>query len=82
MDTYINYDGDFVITLSKRNLLSLLSKVDDPNSARTLYKRTELGVIRVVSEDDATHYGSKTPGPMSKETEDYIKSHSRVKEAP
>lgn len=64
-------DGLVFVTLSRRNLLSLLAKLDGhpPGSSCTLGK----GSVWVRAEEDAAHYGSRTPGPMHPETEEEIK---------
>lgn len=60
------------ITLSRRNLLTLLHKLDVPDSRRSIHKD---GMI-VTSEEDNVHYGDATPGRMSADTEAYIREHS------
>lgn len=64
-----------VVILSKRNLLSLLHKVDLPmtDTHRTLVKETDEGVVVVQSEPDADHYGTTIPGRMVESTEAFIK---------
>lgn len=58
-------DGDRVIVrLSRRNLLSLLTKLDHPESARTIYRDTDGGFLAVVAESDEAHYKDRQPGPM------------------
>jgi hypothetical protein len=73
------------VTLSRRNLLSLLHKLDWPESARTIvngdcYRRGRpvddvLLVLR--AEDDAEHYGRRSdpPGLMHPDTEKSIATH-------
>lgn len=70
-----------VVTLSKRNLLALLQKVDDPLSARMLvsghvYLQGGLldGIELVVRcEPDDKHYAEReAPGPMHPLTESFI----------
>lgn len=64
------------VTLSKRNLLALLSKLDRPESACTLVKDEEDGVrLEVVAEADEDHYADRPegpPGPMIDYTEQDI----------
>lgn len=96
-----NYDGpneelagwpQVEVTLSKRNLLSLLSKVAMPDSARRIESRDssiegELAqlVLVVRCEGDAEHYhGSRRrargrPGRMHRFTEAFVEEHD-VKE--
>jgi hypothetical protein len=57
------------VRLSKRNLLALLDKVDDPGSLTTLVRRTKAGLLIVKAEPDAEHYGDREPGPMSERSE-------------
>lgn len=66
------------VTLSQRNLLTLLHKLDLPGSARTL--KTDSNVpagcrLRVRAEDDRKHYqqrGWPPPGVMHPATEAFI----------
>lgn len=53
------------VVLSRRNLLSLLSKLDHDWSARTIFN----GDIVVRAEEDDEHYGDRTPGQMHPATE-------------
>jgi len=67
-----NLGGRFahIVTLSKRNLIALLSKINDKDSHRTLLREVANGEILVVKiEDDVNHYGDRTPGSMSDRTE-------------
>lgn len=58
------------VTLSRRNLKSLLAKLDKP-SMRTLCRRCENGVgLIVVAEDDDRHYLDRDPGPTVEDRED------------
>lgn len=55
------------VRLSRRNLQTLLNKLDRPGSRRTLVRATDHGVLVVIAEDDDTHYGDcpyRTPGPV------------------
>lgn len=66
-----------VVTLSRRNLLSLLHKLDMPGSARTLRSancQQQGWVLEVRCEDDEEHYGARGfgPGEMHPETEDFL----------
>jgi hypothetical protein len=61
------------LELSRRNLLALLAKLDDPLSQRTLGKESDSGdLICVVAVEDDEHYSDRSPGivymPTSKET--------------
>ena len=65
-------DPDGAIVLSRRNLLALLAKLDQPGSARTIMGGMACeGVegLMIRSEDDAAHYADRAPGPMVQETE-------------
>jgi hypothetical protein len=73
--------GCVILTLSKRNLLALLQKADDPLSigvlaSRHVYSGGELisGIVFLVRcESDATHYEEREPpGPMHPRTEEFI----------
>lgn len=61
------------VTLSRRNLLGLLAKLDIPGSAKTLIKDSTKGRLIVTSEEDPDHYMGREPGPMSPETEKAIR---------
>jgi hypothetical protein len=61
--------GGVRLTLSRRNLLTLLAKLDEPMSARTLYKREDAGWVEVRAEENDAHYGDRTPGVVSARTE-------------
>ena len=63
------------IRLSRRNLLSLLAKLDGkpPGSHCELFKNTDAGWVFVKAEEDAAHYGSTVPGEMHPDTEEAIK---------
>jgi hypothetical protein len=60
------------IALSKRNLLTLLHKLEFPGSKRTIIKPTSTGdvVVSVVTDEEA--YRNRAPGPMHPDTEDFI----------
>lgn len=57
-------DGQPVLELTRRNLETLLAKLDDPLSARTLTKSAEDGPgwIQVTAVEDAAHYSDRAPG--------------------
>jgi hypothetical protein len=63
------------IVLSRRNLLTLLHKLDMPHSAR-LIVREGFGVR---AENDAKHYTDRDPGLMHPETEKFIAEHQKSK---
>lgn len=71
--------GSFVLALSRRNLLALTSKLDQPESQRTIFKDIKFNGaewrVIVVGEDDDKHYGDKPAGEMSEATEEFIKAH-------
>jgi hypothetical protein len=80
MKADINNDGNVItITLSKRNLLALLSKVDDPDSQKTISKYSDkLGQhVRVKAEPDNEHYGHRKAGPMSEKSEKFIREYDK-----
>lgn len=56
------------VVLSKRNLLTLLTKLTLPGSACTIYKDG----IYVSAEADDVHYQGREPGPMIPATERQI----------
>lgn len=66
-----------VVTLSRRNLLALLHKLEMPGSARTLttdYACPEGWSLIVRSESDGEHYGSRSepPGPLHPASELFV----------
>lgn len=67
------------ITLSRRNILALLHKLDWEDSERTLEKICDNGkgrkLITLVAEEDDDHYGDDIPGEMHPKTENFIKSY-------
>lgn len=73
-----------VVSLSRRNLLALLHKLDLPGSGRLLYtinceregKLADDLLLVVRPEDDLEHYGRRGfgPGPMHPLTETFIAS--------
>jgi hypothetical protein len=75
------------VVLSRRNLLSLLAKLDqnmeaaeadvlklEDMSAVTIRRHTEAGLLTVRGEEDFIHYGHRTPGPMSDRTESALEA--------
>lgn len=64
------------VVLSRRNLQALLAKLDGSpeDSARTIYKDTDIGVVFVTAEEDVEHYRGVRPGVMHPDTESRIKS--------
>ena len=77
----LHENGVVLVRLSRRTLLSLLSKLEQPASARTLVTRRayvdglvcddRLLVVQV--EPDAVHYADREPpGPMSPQTEAFL----------
>jgi hypothetical protein len=73
------------ITLSRRNLLTLLAKLDGKpaSSLRTIYiGGGDQPLLVVTAEDDDTHYGSRGcgPGPMHQDTERAIGSIDRERQ--
>lgn len=59
---YIADDTVPIIELTRRNLMVLLAKLDDPDSQRTLIDPD--GMIAVRAVEDAEHYADREPGPM------------------
>lgn len=57
----MRYDrGDCVLELTRRNLETLLAKLDDPNSKRTLIDPSNH--IAVVAVENDEHYSDRAPG--------------------
>ena len=56
------FDNGARVTLSKRNLQTLLNKLEREDSHRTLFRITEAGNLVVVAEPDEKHYADRKPG--------------------
>lgn len=76
-------DGVVLVTLSRRNVLSLLSKLEQKHSARAIVMRGAYvyGVLHedlflaVQVEPDELHYADREPpGEMSPETERFLEA--------
>jgi hypothetical protein len=68
--------AEIEVTLSRRNLLALLHKLDWEGSERTIQKLADDGMIlTVVAEDNGEHYGDGAAGTMHDETERFIESY-------
>lgn len=50
------------VTLSRRNLQTLLNKLDDPESKRTLVKDGDGSRLVVTAEEDDVHYKDRPEG--------------------
>lgn len=61
--------AEVTVTLSRRNLLALLAKLDEPHSLRTIIRDCGDLVLVVRAEDDPVHYAAREPGPMTPTTE-------------
>lgn len=66
--------GKIDLTLSRRNVLSLLHKVDWDGSERTIQKYLDGILLNVIVEGDAEHYDDAA-GVMHDETERFIESY-------
>ncbi len=51
-----------MVTLSRRNLQTLLNKLDDSESERTLMKRDGGRLLVVTAEEDEPHYRNRPEG--------------------
>jgi hypothetical protein len=60
------------VALSRRNLLTLLHMLDDPDSSKVLHKPTPVGPVMVSPITDEEAYRNRAPGPMSPEREKFI----------
>jgi len=71
-------DDDFIVYLSRRNLLALLAKLDGhPKGSQCSIIRDSL---QVIAEEDDEHYKERKPGKMHAETERKIKEMKRGKQ--
>jgi hypothetical protein len=61
-----------LVVLSRRNILSLLHKLEMEGSAQTIVKP---GGIAITVEPDEVHYADRAdgPGPMHHETEQFVR---------
>jgi len=76
-------DNVVIVTLSRRNLESLLSKLNEhpPNSQKTLIRNCENGGQLVVhAENNDEHYNACRPGTIHSATERSIELLKREKE--
>lgn len=59
-----------VVTLSRRNLRTLLLKIADPDAPRTINRHIEEGLLLILrGESDEVHYADRPPGQMALWTE-------------
>ena len=56
------FNGVPVVELTRRNLITLLMKLDDPKSARTLIHDGPNGQVIVRAVEDDAHYADRDPG--------------------
>ena len=61
------------VTLSRRNLLTLLARLEQGKDPYIIKPRGALGFVSIAVESDAEHYKDRDPGPMSPETERVIR---------
>ncbi len=54
--------GHKTVELTRRNLLALLAKLDDPDSLRTIIDSEGAMAVRAV--EDSEHYSDRPPGVM------------------
>jgi hypothetical protein len=69
--------GEVEIKLSRRNLLSLLHKLDWDDSACTIQKSQGQISLTIVGESDDEHYGESEAGVMHDETERFIEEYAQ-----
>lgn len=51
-----------LLELTRRNLETLLAKLDDPDSARTLVAPGDMIAVKAVENEE--HYSGRDPGPV------------------
>jgi hypothetical protein len=61
------------VALSRRNLLTLLHMLDDPESSKVLHKPTPAGKVMVTPVTDEEAYRNRMPGPMRPAHEQFIR---------
>lgn len=71
MEVKVGLSGAIYVRLSRRNLLSLLAKLDGSptDSHCELYRECNGTFLSVKAEEDAEHYGARTPGEIHPATE-------------
>jgi hypothetical protein len=70
----INGKASVHVVLSRRNLKTLLAKLDEPESLKTLYKLTHSGtILMVTAEDDDKHYQGRAAGEVHPREEEKLK---------
>ena len=58
---YLEGEGDYpIVELTRRNLKTLLAKLDDPASAKMLIDPDDRIAVRAVEDND--HYADRPPG--------------------
>ena len=72
----IERNGELIV-LSKRNLLTLLQKLEEPISARSIMIYDRGRVATVKAEPDEIHYQARTPGAMNEKIMSFIESFNR-----
>lgn len=55
-------DHNITITVSRRNVLALLAKLHDSHSARTLFQNGPRASVKLIAEDNETHYNGRPAG--------------------
>jgi len=71
-DAMCRYPTPPSVTLSRRNLLALLHKLEMPGSHRRIIKPTPAGNVLVSVITDEEAYRNRAPGPMHPDTEEFI----------
>ena len=51
-------EGTTVVSLSRRNLVGLLSQLDEGDSPAQIMRHTNAGLVIVYAEEDSVHYNS------------------------
>ena len=80
---YIKGEADRlpILELTRRNLLTLLAKLEDPTSQRTMIDQDREITVRAVSDD--AHYTTRTPGEVARrhvdkfEDEEWVEARTR-----
>jgi|WetSurMetagenome_2_1015567.scaffolds.fasta_scaffold130595_2 hypothetical protein len=66
------------VTLSQRNILTLLSQLVEGREVATVYKPTEQGLVEIKAIPDTVAYANRKPGIMRPSTERFIERLSRI----
>lgn len=76
----VGRETEVIVTLSRRNLLTLLSKLDWAESQKTIVRLNGDGTVLLVvrAEEDADAYQNRPAGQMHPDTEKFLKENKEA----